>query len=507
MKKRPLYFIVVLTILGITVGYALLSANLKINGTTSLGNINYLVVFRNLRLSGNNVHESDTAYIHPDDETKMTFDLTLDKPSDYFEIDFDMVNVGSLLAKISNISLEISNEEDNFISCELFDANGDEIKNGDIISFLGLRTKSAKLFIEYYIPYDATLEDLERTGQTYTISLSIDFEYYNYITDEVVNPLIPHEDDIEFNGERVVMIHAADYSKNATYKMTLLDYLLNDGNEPERVYTYIRSSNDDGVNIIFNGMCWKKISAVAYPSYGGGGAMAESMSKGASSKEGSKSGSNISYDEVAVKLLYNGLPTEDNKCLATGTETFIGVSPYSSEESYDYETSIVKDIIEGWVSDNIPYYYLENSEFCNSNKYTPYNPDTKCDDEDILDMWSGLDYPAGLLTVDEANIHGLTMNPSTNSLIGVNAPYWTMSGTSTNSIWAIGASNNLDNTRLYSELLGIRPVVFFDGNLLNYESEITVANSDDLSWDEYNALAGTKEHPYIYTITSGYSPK
>ena len=112
-----------------------------------------------------------------------------------------------------------------------------------------------------------------------------------------------------------------------------------------------------------------------------------------------------------------------------------------------------------------------------------------------------LEYPVGLLTADEANIHGLTINESNNTYIGTNAAYWTMTGASNNKIWAVGNKNNIIQVNS-TELLGIRPVVNFNAEELENNFYIDMYECYDAeTYEEYEScisLFGTKERPMLY---------
>ena len=163
MNKRRISFIVLILLLLISVGYATLSTILKVNGTTNLAEVSYLVIFDNVRLSGNNIHPTDTATIDGNDRTKMNFNLNLENPDDYFVIDFNMVNVGTLIAKLTKIDLGISDPDMmNLVNIEILDENDQPLEEGLIIHFLDNKIKHGRIKISYDLPDDITLEDLNK---------------------------------------------------------------------------------------------------------------------------------------------------------------------------------------------------------------------------------------------------------------------------------------------------------------------------------------------------------
>ena len=107
-KKR--YLIVMLfiaLIVGISFGYANLTTTLSINGTTTISKVTWGVVFDNLVVTPNS-HEPDDPNVHntvviSDDKTTLTYNITLDRPSDFYEFSVNVHNTGTLKAKLDSI--------------------------------------------------------------------------------------------------------------------------------------------------------------------------------------------------------------------------------------------------------------------------------------------------------------------------------------------------------------------------------------------------------------------
>lgn len=512
MNKRRISFIVLILLLLISVGYATLSTILKVNGTTNLAEVSYLVIFDNVRLSGNNIHPTDTATIDSNDRTKMNFNLNLENPDDYFVIDFNMVNVGTLIAKLTKIDLGISDPDMmNLVNIEILDENDQPLEEGLIIHFLDNKIKHGRIKISYDLPDDITLEDLNNTGKSFDLTMNFTFEYGNIINEDYLLEMLDIEPTNESEESSRVFIHSVDFSKNPTKSMMVYDYKLDEYGSPTHIYSYHRDNIDDHNNFIINGICWKYLSTSSYTSLeedpGGGGIKggntpsSKSQSKDKFSPGTKGAGSDYEYP-FYIRALYNGHPNDQGQCMDTGEDVFIGKSSYSSTGSFNFDQSDVLDTIGTWLYETFDEenrIYLKDVEMCNSNTYEPNNPSNKCNEEDILK------YPAGLLTADEANIHGLTINESNNTYIGTNAAYWTMTGASNNKIWAVGNKNNIIQVNS-TELLGIRPVVNFDAEELENNFYNNVYDCNGIaSYEEFEACIssfGTKEHPILYEYMS-----
>lgn len=499
MNKRRISFIVLILLLLITVGYATLSTILKVNGTTNLAEVSYLVIFDNVRLSGNNIHPTDTATIDSNDRTKMNFNLNLENPDDYFVIDFNMVNVGTLIARLARIDLGISDPDMmKLVNIKILDENDQPLEEGLMIHFLDNKIKHGKIKISYDLD-DITLEDLNNTGKSFDLTMNFTFEYGNIINEDYLLEMLDIEPIQESEESSRVFIHSVDFSKNPTKSMMVYDYELDEYGSPTHIYSYHRDNIDDHNNFIFNGICWKYLSTSSYTSGGSSGGVERGVNTTKlKSSSGTKGAASDDGSPFYIRALYNGHPNDQGQCMDTGENVFIGKSSYSSNGSFNFEESDVLDTIETWLNETFDeenIRYLRDVEMCNSNTYEPNNPTNKCNEEDTLES------PAGLLTADEANIHGLTINESNNTYIGTNAAYWTMTGASNNKIWAVGNKNNIIQVNS-TELLGIRPVVNFNAEELENNFYIDMYECYDAETDEeYEAcisLFGTKERPLLY---------
>jgi len=100
-KKRNKLLILLLVLLGVTIGYASLATTLKINGTTNINKNTWSVYWANLgNYAGVTPEEGDEPTIGPDAQnvpnSLIEFAVTLDQPGDFYEFQVDAVNVGSM---------------------------------------------------------------------------------------------------------------------------------------------------------------------------------------------------------------------------------------------------------------------------------------------------------------------------------------------------------------------------------------------------------------------------
>ncbi len=110
-RKRNRLFLLLILLLGVTVGFALLSTTLKINGNASIAKNTWSVYWANV---GNQTGVTPTTApgITSEDEEHqnniLSFGVTLDKPGDFYEFQVDAVNDGTIDAMLSVITTNIT---------------------------------------------------------------------------------------------------------------------------------------------------------------------------------------------------------------------------------------------------------------------------------------------------------------------------------------------------------------------------------------------------------------
>ena len=95
----------------ITIGFAALATTLKINGSTTITKNTWLIYWDNIAnqsgVTPTDIDIIDEDVNHPDNI--VTFEVTFDKPGDYFEFEVDAVNAGTLDAEIISIEKKYNN--------------------------------------------------------------------------------------------------------------------------------------------------------------------------------------------------------------------------------------------------------------------------------------------------------------------------------------------------------------------------------------------------------------
>ena len=180
-RTKALVIVVLLIVIaGLTVAFAALSTTLNINGTAYLDAAKWGIRFENLS-SPTKIGSATTTGTAKIEETKAAeitdMNVSLSIPGDKVVYTVDLVNKGTINAKIDNIEKTVlTSEQQRYLTFKVTDQNGYEIKQGDILE----KGETKKITITIEFIKDLTKEDLPK--QTSTISLSYKLNFVQ--TDE-----------------------------------------------------------------------------------------------------------------------------------------------------------------------------------------------------------------------------------------------------------------------------------------------------------------------------------
>ena len=182
-RTKALVVVVLLIVfMGLTIAFAALSTTLNINGTAYLDAAKWGIRFENLS-SPTKIGSATTTGTAKIEETKAAeitdMNVNLMAPGDKVTYTVDLVNKGTINAKIDNIEKTVlTSEQQRYLTFKVTDKNGYEISQGDILE----KGETKKITITIEFIKDLTKEDLPK--QTSTISLSYKLNFVQ--TDEKV---------------------------------------------------------------------------------------------------------------------------------------------------------------------------------------------------------------------------------------------------------------------------------------------------------------------------------
>ena len=175
-RTKALVIVVMLIVVaGLTVAFAALSTTLNINGTAYLDAAKWGIKFENLS-SPTKIGSATTTGTAKIEETKAAeitgINVSLSTPGDKVTYTVDLVNEGTINAKIDNIEKTVlTSEQQRYLTFKVTDQNGKEISQGDILG--KGETRNLSITIEFI--KDLTKEDLPTITSTISLSYKLNF--------------------------------------------------------------------------------------------------------------------------------------------------------------------------------------------------------------------------------------------------------------------------------------------------------------------------------------------
>jgi hypothetical protein len=173
--KLLIISILFMLIIGLTVAFAALSSSLNINGTAYLDASKWGIRFENLS-SPTKIGSATTTGTAKIDDAKSAsitgMNVSLSTPGDKIVYTVDLVNKGTINAKIDNIEKTVlTSEQQRYLTFKVTDDEGNEIKEGVILSAGELK----KITITIEFIKDLAKEDLPTSTSTISLSYKLNF--------------------------------------------------------------------------------------------------------------------------------------------------------------------------------------------------------------------------------------------------------------------------------------------------------------------------------------------
>ena len=189
MQRRYLSMVLIVLLLSISLGYALLTTNLNIVGTTVVKDNKWDIYFDNVQVKSGSVTAStpviDTA------KTTVSYSVTLNLPGDYFEFTVDAKNAGTIDGMISAVSSKLNGAEittlPNYLEYSVSYSDGIAIQNNHLLE--AGKTETYKIRAGY--KKDITKDDLPSTEQTLNLTFSV-----TYVQSDTSAVPVPHQETV-----------------------------------------------------------------------------------------------------------------------------------------------------------------------------------------------------------------------------------------------------------------------------------------------------------------------
>ena len=196
-NKKNKYIILSLLLIGISLGYAMITSQLKITGLSKINNASWDIHFDNVVVNTNSVEIEDdnvssAAVIDPNDNTKVSFHVKLKEPGDFYEFTVDAVNDGSMDAMVdtvvSKLNNQIINELPSYLIYTTTLENGDEIRPNHLLA--ANTSETYKIRVEFSKEVDE--EDLPDEDVSLNFDFQVNFKQKDESLVNLVNYQVKH---------------------------------------------------------------------------------------------------------------------------------------------------------------------------------------------------------------------------------------------------------------------------------------------------------------------------
>lgn len=173
-NRTKLFIVMILLLLvGISVGYGALSTQLNINGTTKISNNTWNVHFANIAVTSGSKTATTAPTATGTNTITLTYAVNLTIPGDFYEFTVDVVNSGSINAKLSALPVlqGVSSAQDVYTNYTVTYADGTAIKANDTIN--AGASRKIKVRVEY--DKNVTASQLPTTAQTLSLTCKMTY--------------------------------------------------------------------------------------------------------------------------------------------------------------------------------------------------------------------------------------------------------------------------------------------------------------------------------------------
>ena len=222
MRKRNMIFMFILALMFISIGYAFIYSDLKIEGLTTVTKQTWNVYFDNLVVTEGSVTPKTATALSGEYPTTVNYSVSLENPGDFYEFTVDVVNDGTMDAMVDSILSTNNNKEislPSYMEYKVSYSTGQNIKEKHLLE----TQKTLKYKVGIYFKKDITEEELQNNQP---LDLRLKFEVsFTQADDTAIKPPIPVsfiEDDwntIAIEGAKASVQKEITDSKCGTYKV------------------------------------------------------------------------------------------------------------------------------------------------------------------------------------------------------------------------------------------------------------------------------------------------
>ena len=170
-KKKKFTILILLLMVGISIGYALLNVKLDITGKTSIGKSTWDVHFENVQITDGSVEATKAPAI--ENYTTVDFEVGLNLPGDFYEFTVDVVNEGSIDAMIDSVlkTPDLTETQQKYLNYIIEYQNGEQITTKQLVK----SEEFVRLKVRVEFKKDISASDLPQTKEILILGFNVNY--------------------------------------------------------------------------------------------------------------------------------------------------------------------------------------------------------------------------------------------------------------------------------------------------------------------------------------------
>ena len=167
-RKKSIYIALIIILMIISIGYALIFTDLKMDGILGINSNKWDVYWDSIQVTAGSKTPTTAATINANDNTKVSFNVYLENPGDFYEFTLDAVNNGTMDAVVEDVDLRVNDNPistlPNYIRYTVTYADGTPIvKNDSLAKKSGSTPTTKKYKVRVEFRSDINGSDLENS--------------------------------------------------------------------------------------------------------------------------------------------------------------------------------------------------------------------------------------------------------------------------------------------------------------------------------------------------------
>ena len=170
-NKNDYVVLIIVALIGITIGYAVINTTLNINGKSSISKNTWNVYFDNIVVKEDSVEAVKIPTI--ENSTTVDFEVALNLPGDFYEFTIDVVNGGSIDAMIESITKEpeLTEAQQKYLNYTITYENDEPITTKQLVK----KEELVRLKVKVELRKDINPSDLPDVGDVLYLSFTINY--------------------------------------------------------------------------------------------------------------------------------------------------------------------------------------------------------------------------------------------------------------------------------------------------------------------------------------------